>query len=517
LSTDLTLAATTSASVDVAAHRAHKAYLLAVRQSPATRASWLKALARALRTHADELVDLAAADTHLASTRLQGELERSAFQLELFAQEVAAGITLDATIDHADPAWGMGPRPDIRRVNVPLGVVGVFGASNFPFAFSVMGGDSASALAAGCAVLHKIHPGHMKLALRTAAIVTDALTKAGAPEGLFAVVEGREAAIALVEHPLVKAIGFTGSTAGGRALFDIAARRPEPIPFFGELGSINPVFVLPHAWSHRSQKILEEFAGSFTMGMGQFCTKPGVLVLPDGEDQVRTVLTDALAATSPTRLLTPGLQDSYVAARNEVAALAGVQVIVPGSDGETPEPTVLAVTAEQALRAPDILRREMFGPATLLVRYKDPGMLPDLAELMEGQLTATIHGEDQDDTTGLLEVLTRKSGRVLFNAWPTGVTVSYAQHHGGPYPATTAASWTSVGTASIGRFLRPVAYQSLPESALPPALQEANPWRITRRVDGQFRRAPAAERAGTASMRSPDTEGEAPRRNSERR
>jgi acyl-CoA reductase-like NAD-dependent aldehyde dehydrogenase len=480
--------ATTSELVDQAARRAHEAYLISAAQTPATRASWLAALAEALRANADELVTLAAADTNLTEPRLRGELVRSAFQLDLFAEEIRTGVALDATIDHADPHWGMGPRPDIRRVNVPLGVVGVFGASNFPFAFSVMGGDSASALAAGCAVLHKIHAGHKNLALRTAEIVITALDRAGAPEGLFAVVDGREAAVALVEHPLVKAIGFTGSTAGGRALFDIAAGRPEPIPFFGELGSINPVFVLPQAWRHRSTEILEGYASSFTMGMGQFCTKPGVLFVPDEgqDDRISDSLTRALAKVQLDKLLTPGLHESYVAARDEVAGLEGVHVVVPGSDEETPAPTVLAVDAEQVVRTPDVLHREMFGPATILVRYQDPAQLPALAELMEGQLTATVHGDEDDDIALLVKTLTGKAGRVLFNGWPTGVTVSYAQHHGGPYPATTAPSATSVGTASIGRFMRPVAYQDLPETVLPPALQEANPWGIARRVDGTF-------------------------------
>jgi len=485
--------ATTPELVDQAARQAHRAYLISAAQTPGTRASWLTAVAEALRANAEELIPLAAADTNLAEARLRGELVRSAFQLDLFADELRSGVALDATVDHADPDWGMGPRPDIRRVNVPLGVVGVFGASNFPFAFSVIGGDSASALTAGCAVLHKIHSGHKNLALRTAEIVLEALEQASAPEGLFAVVDGREAATALVEHPLVKAIGFTGSTAGGRALFDRACARPEPIPFFGELGSINPVFVLPRAWHRRSAEILEGYAGSFTMGMGQFCTKPGVLFVPDtGEDeQIRTGLTGTLARIQLDKLLTPGLRDSYVAARDEVAGLEGVEVFVPGSDEEIPAPTVLAVDADQVMRTPEVLHREMFGPATVLVRYRDPADLPGLAELMEGQLTATVHGDEDDDTAALVDTLTGKAGRVLFNGWPTGVTVSYAQHHGGPYPATTAPAATSVGTGSIGRFMRPVAYQDLPDAVLPPALQEANPWGITRRVDGRFVPAPA--------------------------
>lgn len=485
MNTDLT--ATSPAHVDEAAGRAHEAYLVSAAQTPTTRADWLVAVADAIRANADELVALAAAETNLTEPRLRTELHRTAFQLDLFADEVRAGVVLDATVDHADPGWGMGPRPDIRRANVPLGVVGVFGASNFPFAFSVIGGDSASALAAGCAVLHKIHPGHPELATRTAEVVAGALDEAGAPDGLFAVVEGQDAGVALVEHPLVKAIGFTGSTAGGRALFDRACARPEPIPFFGELGSINPVFVLPGAWRRRSAEILEGYAGSFTMGMGQFCTKPGVLFVPqDGAIDVRVRLAEALEGVALARLLTPRLRDSYGTARDEVAGLGGVETLVPGSDDEIPAPTVLAVDAEQVRRNPEVLRREMFGPATILVRYGDEAELPGLAASMEGQLTATVHADDHDEAGELLGILTGKAGRVLWNGWPTGVTVSYAQHHGGPYPATTAPSTTSVGTASIGRFMRPVSYQDLPDSALPPALQELNPWGIPRRVDGRF-------------------------------
>lgn len=484
--TTLTIA-TTPEDVDQSAQAAHRAFLEAAAETPSTRAARLKAIASALRDNADELVALGQKDTHLAEVRLQGELKRSAFQLDLFAEEVLAGVPLDATVDHADPHWGMGPRPDIRRVNVPLGVVGVFGASNFPFAFSVMGGDSASALAAGCAVLHKIHSGHRQLALRTAEVVLEALRGIGAPDGLFAVVDGRAAAEALVDHPLVKAVGFTGSTAGGRALFNRASARPEPIPFYGELGSINPVFVLPSAWQNRAADILTGYAGSFTMGMGQFCTKPGLLFVPDtlAEEELRAVLESALAEAPLAELLTPGLRESFGQARDEVAALDGVRTLVPGSDDEVPAPAVLLTDADAVTRDPEVLHREMFGPATVVIRYRHAGQLPELASLMEGQLTATIHANDGDDASRLLDTVTGLAGRVLWNGWPTGVTVSYAQQHGGPYPATTSRT-TSVGTAAISRFTRPVAYQDVPDASLPAALQESNPWNIMRRVDGRF-------------------------------
>lgn len=478
---------TTTEQVDAAAQAAHEAFLLIAGETLAARADRLTAIAAALRSNTDELVQLGTEETHLAEARLQGELLRTAFQLELFADEVRSGVALEATLDHADPDWGMGPRPDLRRVNVPLGVVGVFGASNFPFAFSVMGGDSASALAAGCAVLHKIHPAHRRLALRTAEVVVDALHSAGAPEGLFAVIDGRAAAEALVDHPLVKAIGFTGSTAGGRALFDRAAARPTPIPFYGELGSINPVFVLPGAWANRSGDILTGYAGSFTLGMGQFCTKPGLLFVPDTatEEELRTSLGAALAGSAQAPMLSPGLREGFGAARDAVAATAGVTTLVAGSDDDIPAPTVLLIDAEAVARTPEVLHQEMFGPATVVVRYPDAQGLPQLAALLEGQLTATIHADPEDATAELLDTLTGLAGRVLWNGWPTGVTVSHAQQHGGPYPATTAPGTTSVGTAAMKRFQRPVAYQDVPDAALPPALQDANPWNIPRRVDGR--------------------------------
>ncbi|MFJ6077170.1 aldehyde dehydrogenase (NADP(+)) [Pseudarthrobacter sp. NPDC092419] len=471
---------------------AHRAYEKSRDAEPAVRGAWLEAIAAGLEANADELVVLGMADTHLDEGRLRFELRRTVFQLRLMAAEVLRGEPLGATIDHADPDWGMGPRPDIRRVNVPLGVVGVFGASNFPFAFSVMGGDSASALAAGCAVVHKIHEGHLRLALRTGEVVADALAGAGAPAGLFSTITGRAAAELLVDHPLVKAIGFTGSTAGGRALFDRANRRPEPIPFYGELGSINPVFVTEKAWAARRDEILAGYAASFTLGMGQFCTKPGLIFVPETDtDDVGTALGGYLADKPRFPLLSPKLREGYDEALAEVAGSEGVKVLVPGDRSEAPAPTVLATTAEAVRANQELLAQEMFGPATVVIRYRPGTDLASLAELLEGQLTATVQAEPDEELAALTTVLRERAGRLLWNAWPTGVTVSYAQQHGGPYPATTAPGTTSVGTAAVGRFLRPVAYDSFPEPQLPPPLRDANPWGIIRRVDGVWE--PAAK------------------------
>ncbi len=487
---------TTVTELNAAVEAAHTAFEKGRVADPRTRGSWLDAVADALEADAEALVQTAVDETHLGEARLRGELNRSVFQLRLFADEIRAGEHFDATIDHADPEWGMGPRPDLRRLNVPIGVVGVFGASNFPFAFSVIGGDSASALAAGCAVVHKAHDGHPQLAQRTASAVVEALDAAGAPSGLFSLVTGRAAAEALVDHPLVKAIGFTGSTAGGRALFDRANARPEPIPFFGELGGINAVFVTEKAWAARRDEILQGYAGSFTLGMGQFCTKPGLLFVPGGQaDKIREVLSGALAGFVPARLLSDRLHEGFSEAVRSLQGGAGVDVMIEGDFAETPAPTLLHTTAAAVRENPSILRQEMFGPASVLVEYGDESELPALAELLEGQLTTTLQAEPDDDLPELTARLVDISGRVLWNGWPTGVTVSYAQHHGGPFPATTSAT-TSVGTAAIRRFLRPVAYQSFPEGQLPEPLRDANPWNVPRRVDGTWQRPATAGRPG---------------------
>ncbi|MGX1163096.1 NADP-dependent aldehyde dehydrogenase [Arthrobacter sp. SLBN-100] len=463
---------------------AHTAYEHSRDVEPRVRARWLEEVASGLETHADELVALGQEETHLEESRLRFELRRSVFQIRLFMTEIIQGEHLGATIDHVDPAWGMGPRPDIRRVSVPLGVVGVFGASNFPFAFSVMGGDSASALAAGCAVVHKIHEGHLRLGIRTGEVVREALEGAGAPGGLFSTVVGRQAAELVVDHPLVKAVGFTGSTTGGRALFDRASRRPVPIPFYGELGSINPVFVTEQAWNARREEILAGYAASFTLGMGQFCTKPGLLFAPVGDrGDVSEILHQELAPKQASLLLSPKLREGFDKALNAVRSTPAVDVLVPGDDAAAPRPTVLFTTADEVRHRPEILEQEMFGPATLVIGYAPGADLPALARLLEGQLTATVHADPGEDVSGLLIELRERAGRLLWNAWPTGVTVTYAQHHGGPYPATTATT-TSVGTAAIGRFMRPVAYDSFPPSQLPAPLREDNPWEIRRRVDG---------------------------------
>jgi len=487
----------TAVSVDEQIEAADAAFALSQNVTPRVRASWLEAIAAAFEAHADELVALAQTETHLGETRLRGELRRTVFQLRLYLAEILAGENLDATIDHADPAWGMGPRPDIRRVNVPLGVVGVFGASNFPFAFSVLGGDTASALAAGCAVVHKVHDGHLELGRRSGEIAREALRSVGAPENLLATVTGREAAEALVDHPRTRAVGFTGSTTGGRALLDRIARRERPIPFYGELGSINPVFATERAWAVRGDEILAAYTGSFTMGMGQFCTKPGLLFAPTNRDEVARVMGGHVAQVPRTPLLNARLRAGFDVVLAAMTATDGVEVVIQGDDADAPTPTVLMTTAAVIRANPAILEQEMFGPATLVIRYEPGEDLAELATLLDGQLTASVQAETEENIAQLLSVLQDTSGRVLWNEWPTGVTVSYAQHHGGPYPATTAERSTSVGPGAIARFMRPVAYQGFPPTHLHPALRDENPWNISRRIDGRWQ--PHGQDAGSGS------------------
>lgn len=454
----------------------------------ADRSAALRAVADALDAAADELVRLAIAETHLAEGRLRGELVRTTFQLRLFAGVLTEGSYLDARIDHADPDWPMGaPRPDLRRVLEPIGPVVVFAASNFPFAFSVAGGDTASALAAGCPVLLKVHPGHPELSAATGGVVVEALSGAGAPDGVFALLYGDEAGRAALVDPRVRAGSFTGSIAGGRALFDLAGSRPTPIPFYGELGSVNPVFVTESAARARGAEIAAEFVGSFTMGAGQFCTKPGVLLVPHGS----TITAELSGAELPAaaQLLNGRIQDGYLTVLDDLSAHDGISVLAQGTDplADPPSPTLLSTDVATLLSDVDGLFRECFGPTGLVVTYESESELLDVARAIDGQLTAAIQGEPDDEIApALIPLLAAKAGRLLWNGWPTGVSVTYAQMHGGPYPATTSSTTTSVGTAAIDRFLRPVAYQGFPTALLPDVLRDDFAGELPRRVDGHL-------------------------------
>jgi acyl-CoA reductase-like NAD-dependent aldehyde dehydrogenase len=453
--------------------------------SPAVRAQWMRASANRLDDHGEELVALAQLETQLPPARLTSELARTTFQLRFLAGESEGGDPFQATIDHPNADWPTGARPDLRRIGQPVGVVGVFGASNFPFAFSVAGGDTAAALAAGCSVVHKVHSDHERLGLRVAEVMRGALSRAGAPRDLLVPVTGRRAGKDVVDDPRVRAIAFTGSTRIGRALFDRAMRRAEPIPFYGELGSLNPVFVTDGAWNARRDTIIDEYVTSLTAGMGQFCTKPGILILPETD---RALLVSALAERTRAiefhPLLSKSIEANFYDAVYDVASVPAVDTLLSSSGSAGPGLTLLSTSADAILDNPAIAHREMFGPAGLIVVGARAEQYSNLSRAFGGQLTCGIHAEPGENVGDLISTLATQSGRVVWNGWPTGVSVTYAQQHGGPYPASTAPSTTSVGVAAIGRFLRPVTYQDVPDMLLPPGLRDSNPWSIRRRTDG---------------------------------
>lgn len=455
------------------------------RLHPRQRAGALVAVASALGEEGPSLVSLARSETGLGRSRLESELRRTVAQLRLFAELIFDGSYLDARLDAADDSYATGRRPDLRRVLTPVGPVLNFAASNFPFAFSVAGGDTVSALAAGCPVIVKAHPGHPALARATAVVVGAVLANAGLPAGVFQLVEGQQAGIDLLNDDRIKAAAFTGSLRAGRMLADIAAARPRPIPFFGELGSVNPVYVTTSA-AKSDHDLINGFIASVSGSAGQLCTKPGFLFMPSSADLsgVRT----AASLVPEHRLLNPRIGEGYEERRNLILGTDGVDVLARGSvrehDGQWyVTPTIVTVDSDVLRESRGRLLDECFGPLSIIVRYTDLASLPNLhMELFPGNLTSTIHATDadRDVIAPLVDVLSETSGRVIFDGWPTGVSVTSAMQHGGPYPATTMDA-TSVGTAAISRFLRGVAYQDTPEPLLPPALQTSNPWHIPQR------------------------------------
>ncbi|GAA2264439.1 aldehyde dehydrogenase (NADP(+)) [Glycomyces scopariae] len=482
---------TQSHPIDTAAQTADTAARALADTAPAVRAKALVAVADALTAHADELVALGTEETGLAEARLRGELKRTAVQLRLFAETVVDGAYLDVRIDRADPDFALGPRPDVRSGNEPIGPVLNFAAGNFPFAFSVAGGDTAAALAAGNPVIVKAHPGHPRLAARTAALAAAALEGAGLPAGTLQLIEGVDEGVAMLKHPLIKAASFTGSLRGGRFLADIAAARPAPIPFYGELGSVNPVFATPAAVAARGPEFAAGLAASVGGSAGQLCTKPGLVFLPDDHGLDEAIA--AAAAIGEHRMLDPRIAANYTERRAAILSAAGVRLIAPGTvrtdeDGQGwVTPTIAAVRLDVFRPHPDALLDECFGPITILVESPAGTDYAELLEtLFEGELTVAVHRADGDDVSDLVRAAARRAGRVLFDGWPTGVAVTPAMRHGGPWPATTLGG-TSVGTAAIARFVRAVAYQNAPDDALPPALRDANPWNVPQRI------APAGE------------------------
>ncbi|MFC9277658.1 aldehyde dehydrogenase (NADP(+)) [Streptomyces collinus] len=480
----------TAQEVDATVRAAHAARgALADR---AVRSAFLRSAAAGLDAAKDGLVETADAETALGPVRLTGELARTTYQLRAFADMVDEGAFLDVIIDHPDDT-ATPPVPDLRRYKVPLGVVAVYSASNFPFAFSVAGGDTASALAAGCPVVVKAHPDHPALSELVAVVLRRAAAEHGVPEGVVGLVHGFEAGVELIRHPLVAAAGFTGSVRGGRALFDAAAARPVPIPFHGELGSLNPVVVTEAAAAERAETIGSGLAGSMTLGVGQFCVKPGLVLVPSGAagDGLVKALADAVGGTGAGVLLDHRMRDNFVAGVAERAALPEVEApVTPGAGGEhAVSAGFLTVPARRLAGrgAHDLLLEECFGPVTVVARYEDEEEATAVLSRLPGNLTATVHLSGEEAAGGgrgaeILAELTPLAGRVLVNGWPTGVAVAPAQHHGGPYPATTSTS-TSVGGTAVERWLRPVVYQNAPEALLPKELRDDNPLGLPRRFD----------------------------------
>lgn len=465
--------------------------------SPEDRARAIVAVADALEGAKERLVAIAMRETGLTEARLSGEVTRTAVQLRLFADTLVDGGYLDVRIDPADDDFALGVRPDVRRTHLPLGPVINFSASNFPFAFSVMGGDSASILAAGCPLIVKAHSGHPDLSDATAEVAAEALAAAGMPDGVFQLIHGREAGVAVLKDPRIKAGAFTGSIGAGRLLADIAASRPAPIPFYGELGSVNPVFITADAIAERTDEIANGYLASVSGSAGQLCTKPGFAFVPEGP-----ALPDAIRAAAGElpehRLLDPRIARSFAERRDAILASPGVRPVIEGGvrideQGQGwATPTVVAVSLDDFRRGKEALVEEAFGPLSILVETpQGTDLAALLPEFTEGNLTGTLHLSSEEATgetanaaelRALVDAISQQVGRVLFNGWSTGVAVTPAQQHGGPWPATTNDSSTSVGTSAIKRFLRPVAYQNAPAAFLPEALRDDNPLGVPQAV-----------------------------------
>jgi alpha-ketoglutaric semialdehyde dehydrogenase len=472
-----------AADVDRACALAQAAFDSFRRSLPEQRARLLELIAEGLLALGDALIERAHLESALPLARLQGERLRTVNQLRLFAQTLRDGHWTAATLDAALPER-QPPRPDLRSQKIALGPVAVFGASNFPLAFSVAGGDTASALAAGCPVVAKAHPAHPGTSELVARVIQQAVLELGLPEGVFSLLHDADTrlGLAMVSHPVIQAVGFTGSRRGGLALQAAAQARPQPIPVYAEMSAVNPVFLLPAALQARAEVIAQGFADSLTLGVGQFCTNPGLLVAIDSPELQRFVAAAAplLAAKPVGTMLTPGIRAAYEAAAARLREQAGVATVVEGA-------AQLCVTHAANFIANPLLHDEVFGPGALLVTCRDADELLALAESLEGQLTATLQldAADADLARTLLPILERKAGRILANGFPTGVEVCHAMVHGGPFPASSSALHTSVGSTAIERFLRPVCYQDLPDWLLPPALQNANPLGLWRRLEGR--------------------------------
>jgi NADP-dependent aldehyde dehydrogenase len=492
--------------LNLAADLAEEAFATYGKLPGRERARFLRGIADGFEAIVPEIVERAHHETALPEARLKGESARTINQLRLFAQVVEEGSWVNARIDPAQPERKPLPRSDIRSMMRPLGPAAVFGASNFPLAFSVAGGDTAAAFAAGNPVIVKAHHAHPGTSEMVGQVIARSVKECGLPQGVFALLfgAGTEIGAALVDHPKVKAVGFTGSLAAGKALIERAAARPEPIPCFMEMSSVNPVFVLPDALYSRGEEIARGLFSSFTLGVGQFCTKPGLIFLP--RDVTGRIFVDELKAqvekAGAAAMLTEGIAKSFrsgIAVRQSSVETVA-QATSDGAGNCYSAPVVMQISDKELLRNPE-LATEVFGPSTLVIVYDNRAELLELARSLEGQLTATLHGTERDLAAfaDLIAILERKAGRLIVNGFPTGVEVCHAMVHGGPYPATSDSRATSVGTYSIYRFARPVCYQDFPQAALPDELKNQNPLGIWRLVDGEFTRdaVSAGSKAGT--------------------
>ncbi|AXF23318.1 aldehyde dehydrogenase (NADP(+)) [Burkholderia pyrrocinia] len=459
------------------------------------RAAFLDTIAERLLALGDVLVERCVAESGLPRARIEGERARTVAQLRMFAQVVRDGAFLGVRIDPAQPARQPLPRADLRLQHVALGPVAVFGASNFPLAFSVAGGDTASALAAGCPVIVKAHPAHPGTSALVGRAIQEAVHACGMPDGTFSLLfdDGHDVGAALVRDPRIQAAGFTGSRSGGVALMALAAARPQPIPVYAEMSSVNPVLLFPHALDARAEAIGRAFAASLTLGVGQFCTNPGLILGVDGPALRRfeAAAAAALADLPAAAMLTPGIHHAYDAALARLGGQGGVERLArgaaPGDEIRHAGRAALFATHADTFARQAELHDEVFGPAALVVRCPDLDAMHALVERLDGQLTTALHVDDGDHgaARAFMPLLERRAGRILVNGFGTGVEVAHAMVHGGPYPATSDGRSTSVGSLAIGRFLRPVCYQDLPDALLPDALRDANPLNVPRSIDGQ--------------------------------
>jgi NADP-dependent aldehyde dehydrogenase len=480
----------TTEEVDRAVARADAAFAGYAGLSGRERGAFLRRIAAALEAIGAEITERAHLETALPMPRLQSELGRTCGQLRLFAELVEEGSWVDARVDHGDASRKPVPKPDLRSMLRPLGPVAVFGASNFPLAFSVAGGDTASALAAGCPVVVKAHPAHPGTSQLAGRAIAQAVRESGLPEGVFALLFDAqyEVGLQLIRHSLIRAVAFTGSRRGGHALMEAAAGRKEPIPVYAEMGSVNPIFILPGALAERRESLVAGLHTSVTAGVGQFCTNPGVIVAVTSPavEELTADLAQRLSSTAAATMLTSGICDAYRAGVDRLSTTAGViHRTAPASTARDAAPALFVTDAPTFVRDESV-RDEVFGPSTVVVECDSTVQLLDVARALEGQLSVTIHGTsgDLESHRDLIRILETKAGRIVFNGYPTGVEVGHATVHGGPYPATSDGRSTSVGTRAIERFVRPVCFQDCPDDLLPPELREANPYRIRRLVDG---------------------------------